>query len=219
MDYSFDRWIPAALINAAQEGTVIRVMLSGDDIAVWRGVDGHVRAWENRCPHRGMRLSYGIVRENRLTCLYHGWTYEGGGACALIPAHPDLDPPKTIKAKVYHVAEQAGMIWIAPETCCDAVPQVGGDWVPCRSLLVSGQKTTLTDLIDRAGLTDVLTVCQEAVLGDCPAANCRVLLAMQPTDKGTMMHCSVPGEAVDKSEVVSRWLIALRQQLEADQAA
>jgi len=38
------------------------------DIAVWRSVSGVVNAWENRCPHRGMRLSHGFVRGESLAC-------------------------------------------------------------------------------------------------------------------------------------------------------
>ena len=44
--------------------------------------------WEDRCPHRGMRLSMGFVRSDRIACLYHGWQYGTDGHCLYIPAHP-----------------------------------------------------------------------------------------------------------------------------------
>ena len=90
-------WSPVGMSEALPRGGVIRVVVNEQDVVVWRGNDGSVRAWENRCPHRGMRLSYGFVRGNRLTCLSHGWGYDGQGSFVSIPAHPALTPPKTIK--------------------------------------------------------------------------------------------------------------------------
>ena len=102
---AFAGWFPAAMTNAILPETAVRAIIQTDDIALWRGADGVARAWENRCPHRGMRLSYGVVRGNRLTCLYHGWSYDGGGGCAAIPAHPDVTPPKTIRVRTYQCRE------------------------------------------------------------------------------------------------------------------
>ena len=55
-----------------EEGSVRAVALLDEDVAVWRGRNGSVRAWRNRCPHRGMRLSFAQVRGDRLSCRYHG---------------------------------------------------------------------------------------------------------------------------------------------------
>jgi Rieske [2Fe-2S] domain len=35
-------------------------------VVVWRGQDGKVHAWEDWCPHRGMRLSFGFARGKSL---------------------------------------------------------------------------------------------------------------------------------------------------------
>ncbi|GIS36806.1 MAG: hypothetical protein Ct9H90mP8_2260 [Pseudomonadota bacterium] len=32
---------------------------------------------DNRCPHRGTRLSLGFFSGKQLACLYHGWQLEG----------------------------------------------------------------------------------------------------------------------------------------------
>ena len=58
-----------------------------------------------------MRLSFGFVRQGRLRCLYHGWGYGEDGQCAVIPAHPDLTPPKTICARAYGAEAKYGIIW------------------------------------------------------------------------------------------------------------
>jgi phenylpropionate dioxygenase-like ring-hydroxylating dioxygenase large terminal subunit len=104
-------WVPIALGRDVPKGTTRAVIVEGRELALWRGDSGSVQVWEDRCPHRGMRLSYGFVRGDSLNCLYHGWEYGTGASCRRIPAHPDLEVPQTIKAKAFPVAEAAGMIW------------------------------------------------------------------------------------------------------------
>jgi nitrite reductase/ring-hydroxylating ferredoxin subunit len=105
-------WHPVALSTAVPAGVTRAVVLDGQEIVLWRGADGAPHAWEDRCPHRGMRLSYGFVRGSALNCLYHGWEYDGSSRCVRIPAHPDLDVPKTIKARSYALVEAGGLVWI-----------------------------------------------------------------------------------------------------------
>jgi nitrite reductase/ring-hydroxylating ferredoxin subunit len=87
------------------------VVLDGQERVVWRTDDGRVQVWEDRCPHRGMRLSFGFVRGNALNCLYHGWEYAAASHCVRIPAHPDLEVPNTIRARAFPAVEAAGLIW------------------------------------------------------------------------------------------------------------
>ena len=61
----------------------------GVPIVVTRGSDGKVRAFLNICPHRGSRL----VREesgkaSRISCRFHGWTYDTKGKALGIPEEP-----------------------------------------------------------------------------------------------------------------------------------
>lgn len=119
-------------------------------MAIWRGHDGQVRAWENRCPHRGMRLSFGFVRENTLTCLYHGWRYDGSGSCVFIPAHPALTPPKTIKTQVFACAERNGLIWVAPEKVSGHPPAVEGKWIECRTIEIDAPAKKVRDAFSAA---------------------------------------------------------------------
>ena len=95
--------------------SVMRAHIGEQDLAIWRGESLTVQAWANRCPHRGMRLSYGFVRGDSLACAYHGWHYNCDAQCHYIPAHPTLDPPATIKPKVFSVIEQHGVLWVNTE--------------------------------------------------------------------------------------------------------
>ncbi len=108
-------WQAVSLSSAVEPGAASGVIVDGRELVVWRDQAGEAHVWEDRCPHRGMRLSFGAVRGDRLACLYHGWQYDGAGECRAIPAHPDMVPPKTIKVLTYSVTEAFGMIWMSPE--------------------------------------------------------------------------------------------------------
>ena len=204
------RWRPAGLSNTVGLETATRCMLGSEDIAIWRGKDGQLRAWENRCPHRGMRLSFGIVRDNRLICLYHGWNYDGTGSCAAIPAHSDLEPPKTIKAKTYQVREIANMIWIAPDHMIDDPPDIPGDWPPCRSLNMRGP-LSLDGLEAASLITITQRISDDAAIASLADTSAPVLIAVQSMDEDVMLHVCTP-EAL--REPVSLSLIRLRTKLE-----
>jgi nitrite reductase/ring-hydroxylating ferredoxin subunit len=129
------QWTPIALARDIAPGTAAGAVLDGAEIVVWRDTAGHVRAWEDRCPHRGMKLSFGFVRGDRIACLYHGWEYDGSATCRYIPAHPDLAVPATIRAGRHAVAEASGLVWVAPEGTAGLPPDMPG-LTPLRSLFL-----------------------------------------------------------------------------------
>jgi phenylpropionate dioxygenase-like ring-hydroxylating dioxygenase large terminal subunit len=104
-------WTAIALSRDVPAGVARAVLLDGRELVIWRG-DGVAHVWEDRCPHRGMRLSLGFVRDNSLNCLYHGWQYGASSSCIRIPAHPDLTVAPTIKANAYEAAEAGGLVWV-----------------------------------------------------------------------------------------------------------
>ena len=56
---SVQGWYPLALAEAIAPGTSAGAVLKGMEIVVWRNSAGLPRAWEDRCPHRGMKMSFG----------------------------------------------------------------------------------------------------------------------------------------------------------------
>lgn len=105
-------WHPVALSHDVARNTSTDTRLGGEELVVWRDGDGRIHVWPDRCPHRGMRLSFGFVRENHIACLYHGWRFDAAGQCRYIPAHPDLDVPPTIRIEPFATREQFGMVWV-----------------------------------------------------------------------------------------------------------
>ncbi len=132
-------WHPVALSVSVEAGSSAGTHVGGRELAVWRDNGGAAHVWEDRCPHRGMKLSFGFVRGDHIACLYHGWQYDAAGQCRYIPAHPDLKVPKAIAVLTYLTAEASGMIWAAidaEESTAPAPPEDTGKVVPVRSLYV-----------------------------------------------------------------------------------
>lgn|GEM_PF-439342 len=220
MNIPLSGWTAVGLGRAVLEKSARRAVVQSNDLAVWRGTDGKLRAWENRCPHRGMRLSYGIVRENRLTCLYHGWTYDGEGRCAAIPAHPGLEPPRTITANKYKCLEHAGMIWVASDETDTANPDFDGVWNGCRSLHLNRVDLTVQDVVK--GLDgNVVSENDLTAIVKPSGQSEEVLVALQVMDENqSMLHASVrEGASEGVLQAVSECLIELRARLEREPAA
>ena len=95
----------------AQHG-VAGARLLGEDIVIWKAGE-QVLAWKDLCVHRGTRLSLGRIEDGaRLQCPYHGWTYDAGGACVKIPAHPEQAPPAKAHTITYHARVAYDMVWV-----------------------------------------------------------------------------------------------------------
>ena len=105
-------WHPVADAHALRPGMLVQARLLGTDIALWRAADGSPRAWLDRCPHRGTRLSIGRIENGSLRCAYHGWRFADDGHCNEVPALPGFVPPKSARATSFSVAESHGLLWI-----------------------------------------------------------------------------------------------------------
>jgi nitrite reductase/ring-hydroxylating ferredoxin subunit len=125
------------------------VVMPDHDVVIWRSKSGNVQAWENRCPHRGMRMSFGQVREDRLVCRYHGWGFDKKGQCQSIPAAPDMTAPPTACIKTYACVEDGDLIWV--NTSDDAADKPSADQqLFCKSIYVDGERDDLLEKLSSA---------------------------------------------------------------------
>src|SRR5690606_20580456 len=60
-----------------ETGSWVSFNLFNERAFVVRDRDGHIRAWNNVCPHRAHSLVQGPQGRcpGRITCPYHGWTF------------------------------------------------------------------------------------------------------------------------------------------------
>jgi phenylpropionate dioxygenase-like ring-hydroxylating dioxygenase large terminal subunit len=95
---------------AADQPHAFRVM--GRELVAWRDGDGAPRVVLDRCPHRGAKLSIGLVLDGGIQCPLHGIRFDGEGACTRIPWEPDDSPLlDTITTTAYPTRELGGYIW------------------------------------------------------------------------------------------------------------
>lgn len=92
----------------------IDVTLLGQSVVIAR-LNGEVRALNGRCPHKGTKLALGQIVDGAIECPYHGWRFDGEGACVRIPAREELTDTMKVSTSCYHATEQAGIIWVALE--------------------------------------------------------------------------------------------------------
>ena len=185
------------------------MILDGRERVLWRAAGGRVQLWEDRCPHRGMRLSLGFVRGDGLNCLYHGWEYATDARCLRIPAHPDLVVPPTIRARPFPVAEAGAMIWTA--SAGEADMPVLDDARPVASLAVEASADLLLELIGAEPRSDMNTVAL-VIAGTPVRVGWHVV-----GGRRTMLH--VVAEAEGDTAAILASLRALRTRAEARQAA
>lgn len=143
--------VPVGLSSDLKNARVMRAFVDDHDLVVWRSASGKLSAWDNRCPHRGMRLSHGFVRGDALACVYHGWHYDGKGVCRYIPAHPDLVPPDTIKTRIFNAQDYKGLIWVAeqdvPDLSSQNLPALPEKLKPVRTIKFNCKLTNIVALL------------------------------------------------------------------------
>ena len=107
-------WLPCLLSTDLpdRDGAPVRVRLLGEDLVAFRQTDGSIGLVSAFCPHRRAPMFFGRNEENGLRCVYHGWKFDGTGACTDMPSEP---PDSLFKSKVtidhYPTWEGGGFIW------------------------------------------------------------------------------------------------------------
>lgn len=211
-------WYPIASSDDLPFRHVYQGQLLGRELAVWRADDGNVNVWENRCLHRGVRLSIGINEGGELKCQYHGWRYANRSAgCTYIPAHPADAPARRIQNKTYPVREAFGLVWSAANDDLPFEPFAGADaddWFALRPMPVNAAPEDVHGALTRLAPDD-----QPAEL--LPAMGVRIgatLYFVQPVDANRAvirgLLANQPADATAALRHYNETLSKLRDRLE-----
>jgi phenylpropionate dioxygenase-like ring-hydroxylating dioxygenase large terminal subunit len=105
-----------ACTSAALRTAPLAARLWGEPLVLWRSRNG-VSAALDRCPHRNVALTGGTVVAGELRCPYHGWRFDGSGACTHVPGL-DGAPGRAQRATSFAARESQGFVWVwgEPET-------------------------------------------------------------------------------------------------------
>jgi phenylpropionate dioxygenase-like ring-hydroxylating dioxygenase large terminal subunit len=109
-----DHWYPVAWSTDLKPGKTLGVRFGGEPIALVQTESGLLYALEDRCAHRQIPLSEGVVEGELLRCNYHGWTYDRAGACVNLPylGMGTVRMPNGVKS--YPVCEVDGILFVFP---------------------------------------------------------------------------------------------------------
>lgn len=202
-------WYPVSLSTGLAAGTSNGTHLFGQEIVIWRDAGGRVHAWEDRCPHRGMRLSLGFVRGDRIACLYHGWQYDAEARCRFIPAHPELMPPDTIRVPTFRAVEVGGMVWVAPAEAGEP-PLLAAPAFPVRSITIEAPMARVLAELDASPVDGKAWQAETLALLSAGGIIC----GLQPvSEMVTALHL-VLADGRNRCRAVSDWSEELRRKAE-----
>jgi len=126
-------WYVVGFSDELKPGETKPLRMLGHDFVLFRDGAGKAHCLSDICIHRGGSLSRGKVVNDAVQCPYHGWRFNGGGACVEIPSlGPEASIPKRARIDSYPVAEKWGWIWVfagdLPESQRPPLP--GSDFFP-----------------------------------------------------------------------------------------
>lgn len=108
-------WMPIAGVTEFDGRATKPMRLFGEDLVLYRDLEGSWGLVDRHCPHRRADLAYGFPESEGLRCNYHGWRFGADGACLEQPyedvAHPDARMKDRIRITAYPVQEKAGLLW------------------------------------------------------------------------------------------------------------
>jgi phenylpropionate dioxygenase-like ring-hydroxylating dioxygenase large terminal subunit len=83
-------WYPVGVADSLDSGRPHAIQLLGRHLVLWYdNAEQQWRVFDDACPHRFAPVSEGrIEKDSSLQCAYHGWRFNGSGACTLIPQSP-----------------------------------------------------------------------------------------------------------------------------------
>src|SRR5579884_2564586 len=108
-------WMPIAGVSEFDTVAIKPVRLFGEDLVLYKDLEGRFGLVDRHCPHRRADLSYGFVESCGIRCNYHGWLFDGSGRCLEQPfddlAHPEARFREKVRITSYPVETLGGLIW------------------------------------------------------------------------------------------------------------
>jgi phenylpropionate dioxygenase-like ring-hydroxylating dioxygenase large terminal subunit len=115
-------WLPVAE-DADVSTTPVAVVADGVPLVVLRpAADLPPVVFADRCPHRLVPLSAATLTGGRLRCAYHGWEFDGSGACVDLPSQPGAAPPRADLPPGPRVRIADGTVYVLAEDLAATAP-------------------------------------------------------------------------------------------------
>ncbi|MFO0608548.1 MAG: Rieske 2Fe-2S domain-containing protein [Polyangiales bacterium] len=191
-------WTP--VLASSQFGSApVAATVAGERLVFFRGAAG-AAALLDRCPHRGVALSLGRVRDGCLECPFHGWRFDEAGAARFVPWNPDART-ELLGAVSLPVAEAGGLVWLytAPGRDAPPLPPVAralarrARSVVKEQLVATHWSRVIENVLDAPHLPFVHRWTIGAAARAPADAGARMETSYTPTDDGGRVRWSVDG--------------------------
>lgn len=181
-------WHPVLRSSDLGASAVCGAKLAGESIALFRNEDGQLGAVADECVHRRMKLSVGKVREGKLICPYHGWSYtrEGAGES---PSAPKMQACVTS----YDCAEAFGAIWLKARGTVHKLPHLQTDSGDFVGPVFNRVHAPLELVIDNFSEVEH-TVEMHSQFGFDPARASEAIAELEPADDSVTMRNRGPAK-------------------------
>lgn len=103
-------WYAISTAAEIPKGQPLGLRRFGLDLVLWAGESGEIIVMDDRCPHRGSKLSGGRTRRGTITCPYHGFEFSAVGHCVLVPETGRASP--NLQVKTYASIVREGLLWV-----------------------------------------------------------------------------------------------------------
>jgi phenylpropionate dioxygenase-like ring-hydroxylating dioxygenase large terminal subunit len=108
-------WFVACPSKELRQRPIART-IQGTAIVLYRGGGGAPSALLDRCAHRNVPLSLGTcVEAGAIQCAYHGWRFDGTGACLAVPGRmveDEIAGSRSRRVPMFACVEQDGFVWV-----------------------------------------------------------------------------------------------------------
>src|SRR4029079_2431466 len=97
-------WYMGGWDHEAMDRKLLERRILDQPIVFYRGESGQIVALDNRCAHRGAKLSQGRIEGDCVRCMYHGLKFDQTGKCVQIPGQERIPPQLGVKS--YPIVEK-----------------------------------------------------------------------------------------------------------------
>jgi vanillate O-demethylase monooxygenase subunit len=103
-------WYMGGWDHEVMDGKLLERRILDQPVVFYRGESGQIVALDNRCCHRGAKLSQGRIEGDCVRCMYHGLKFDPSGKCVQIPGQDRIPPQLGVKS--YPLVEKQHCMWI-----------------------------------------------------------------------------------------------------------
>ena len=116
-------FVKVGQVGDFREARGVVVRLDETKVAVFR-IGDRWHAIQDSCPHMGASLGDGRVKDGRVECHWHGWTFD------LLSGQGSMKSKQWLCAKIYEVRVDGEDVYVRRPDPPPPPPEKDNDWVP-----------------------------------------------------------------------------------------